>query len=84
LTGGRRGLDELAEAMRCSEAAHAWAFGAVAAATAGAAATGWLDSAAWLTLFNVLFNGYPVMLQRYNRLRLVPLLRAGRPPGTLF
>ncbi len=25
-------------------------------------------------LFNALFNAYPVMLQRYNRLRLVPLI----------
>ena len=36
----------------------------------------WLDAAAWLMLFNVPLNAYPVMLQRYNRLRLDPLLKA--------
>ena len=28
------------------------------------------DSAVWLAVFNIVFNAYPVMLQRYNRLRL--------------
>jgi hypothetical protein len=64
------GLDELGEALRCSELAHAWALGAV--------------TAAWLTLFSMLFHGYPIMLQRYYRLRREPLLKACRPPDTLF
>jgi len=33
------------------------------------------DAAVWITLFNVLSNGCPVMLQRYNRLRLERLRR---------
>jgi len=57
-----------------SEAAHALVFVIVCAIAGGAVALGWLDTALWLTAFNVLFNGYPVMLQRYNRLRLEPLL----------
>jgi hypothetical protein len=28
----------------------------------------WFDAAAWLLAFNVLINGYPIMLQRYYRL----------------
>jgi glycosyl-4,4'-diaponeurosporenoate acyltransferase len=70
--------------MDDSEAAHALAFGLVSALAAAAVAFRWFDAASWLMLFNVLFNGYPIMLQRYNRLRLEPLLKAGRPPGTLF
>ncbi|MEZ5269811.1 MAG: hypothetical protein R2789_15000 [Microthrixaceae bacterium] len=31
------------------------------------AAAGWWSAAGWIALFNVLVNGYPVMLQRYNR-----------------
>ena len=28
---------------------------------------GWWGAARWTLLFDVLLNGYPVMLQRYNR-----------------
>jgi len=35
----------------------------------------WFDAAAWLMAFNILGNGYPVMLQRYNRLRVEKLVR---------
>ncbi len=31
---------------------------------------GWWWGVFWLTFFNVLFNAYPIMLQRYNRVRL--------------
>lgn len=36
---------------------------------------GWLDTAAWLLLFNLLLNVYPVMLQRYNRIGLQALIQ---------
>jgi hypothetical protein len=32
---------------------------------------GWLDAAGWMILFNILINGYPIMLQRYNRFKLI-------------
>jgi hypothetical protein len=32
-----------------------------------AAARGWWAAAGWTVVFDVLLNGYPVMLQRYNR-----------------
>jgi hypothetical protein len=35
---------------------------------------GWWETAGWLLVFNILINVYPVMLQRYNRARLQPLL----------
>lgn len=36
---------------------------------------GWLDAVGWLLLFNCLLNVYPVMLQRYNRIRLQALIQ---------
>ncbi|MCE7980010.1 MAG: hypothetical protein DYG89_02360 [Caldilinea sp. CFX5] len=36
---------------------------------------GWLDAVGWLLLFNLLLNVYPVMLQRYNRIRLQELIQ---------
>ena len=70
LRDGRRGLARLREALDSSEAAHAVLFLIVAALAAVAMAVAWFDAAGWLMFWNVLLNGYPVMLQRYNRLRL--------------
>ena len=36
---------------------------------------GWLDAVGWLLLFNCLLNVYPIMLQRYNRIRLQALIQ---------
>jgi hypothetical protein len=33
----------------------------------GAVSQGWWVAAVWTFVFDVLVNGYPVMLQRYNR-----------------
>jgi hypothetical protein len=35
---------------------------------------GWWDAAGWLLLFNIPLNIYPLLLQRYNRAKLQPLL----------
>jgi hypothetical protein len=35
---------------------------------------GWLDAVAWMLLFNILLNAYPIMLQRYNRIKLQELI----------
>ena len=75
LRSGRRGLADLESQMQDAEAAHALLFLAVSAFAAGALLAGWFDTGAWLTLFNVLFNGYPVMLQRFNRLRVQSLTK---------
>ena len=75
LEGGRIGLEELTQGMRSAEAAHAVLFVTVTAVSGVALLLRWFDAAAWLMLINILSNGYPVMLQRYNRLRAERLLR---------
>ena len=34
----------------------------------------WLDAVIWLLAFNLILNGYPIMLQRYNRGKLQVLI----------
>ncbi len=68
-------LHQLDRAMREAETGHAIVFMLVLLLAGWALLQGWLDAAAWLTLFNVLINGYPVMLQRYNRIKLMDLIR---------
>jgi Glycosyl-4,4'-diaponeurosporenoate acyltransferase len=75
LSRGRSGFADLAQTMEAAEAAHALVFAIVSTLGAAALLLRWLDAAAWLMLFNVPLNAYPVMLQRYNRLRLDPLLK---------
>jgi hypothetical protein len=73
-SGGRESIPRLLLEARTAETIHVLAllgsFGLVACALF----TGRLVSAGWLLVFNVLINIYPVMLQRYNRLRLRRLL----------
>jgi hypothetical protein len=78
LSGGKGSLDELLGVMRFAEGAHALAFMVAAVFAAAAVGMGWFDLAAWLMLFNVLLNAYPVMLQRYNRIRLDRVLAHAR------
>jgi hypothetical protein len=61
------GLDEW---MRQAEAVHEILLVVTLAVVVNAAVRGWWDAAGWTLLFNVLGNGYPAMLQRYNRVRL--------------
>jgi hypothetical protein len=57
----------LEQSMRDAEASHAILLVLTLGIVVHAAARGWW-TAAWCTLlFDVLVNGYPVMLQRYNR-----------------
>ena len=60
-------LGDLERRMREAEASHSILFVAMFAVAACEAAAGWWSAAGWIALFNVLVNGYPVMLQRYNR-----------------
>lgn len=71
--------------MRQAEAIHEILLVVTLAVAVGAAVRGWWAAAGWLLLFNALFNGYPAMLQRYNRALLarrfglpVPLRRPQR------
>jgi hypothetical protein len=63
-------LEHLAQRMRDAEASHAVLFVATLAVVAHAALHGWWSAAVWTLAFDVLMNGYPVMLQRYNRAKL--------------
>jgi Glycosyl-4,4'-diaponeurosporenoate acyltransferase len=58
--------------MRTAEASHTIALVISAAVAAHAVSRGWWAAAAWTLLFDVVLNGYPIALQRYNR----ALLRA--------
>lgn len=53
--------------MRDAEASHAILFVLTLGVAGHAAVRGWWSAAAWTLLFDVLMNGYPVLLQRYNR-----------------
>ncbi len=57
----------LDQRMRDAEASHAILFVITLGVAGHAAARGWWTAAGLTLLFDVLLNGYPVMLQRYNR-----------------
>ena len=69
-SGDRNSLGVLESRMRQAEAAHVLVLVVVAAATGIAVFRGWWALTVWLSGFNGLMNGYPIMLQRYNRGRL--------------
>ena len=69
----RRDAESLARldaAMRNAEATHAILFVATLPVVAHAIVRRWWAAAAWTLAFDVVVNGYPVMLQRDNRGRL--------------
>lgn len=74
-------LEKLDAAMRSAETNHVVMFLVVVLVMAHAIVRGWWDAAAWTLLFNILINGYPVMLQRYNRGRLTSLATRGADSG---
>lgn len=63
-------LEHLAQRMRDAEASHAVLFVAMLPVVVHAAVRGWWPAALLTLVFDVLMNGYPAMLQRYNRARL--------------
>ncbi len=74
-TRKREALRELDTHMRNSEANHVIAFVITLLATL---AYGYFNDGRfffWLSVFNVLGNVYPVLLQRYNRIRLARLIK---------
>ncbi len=60
-------LAVLDERMRQAEAIHEILLVVTLAVAVNAAVRGWWAAAGWALLFNIVFNGYPAMLQRYNR-----------------
>ena len=61
---------DLDERMQQAEALHEILLVVTMGVVVNAAVRGWWGAAGWTLLFNVLGNGYPAMLQRYNRARL--------------
>lgn len=61
------GLAHLEQRMEDAEASHAILFVATLGVVVHAAARGWWTAAGLTLAFDVVMNGYPVMLQRYNR-----------------
>lgn len=67
-------LRNLEGEMRKAETGHALIFILMLSFVGYAAWNGWLDAVVWLLLFNILINGYPIMLQRYNRIKIQELI----------
>ncbi len=70
------GLARLGSEMCKAECAHLFIGLVVLLLAVYAASKGWWDTAGWLLLFDIPINAYPVMLQRYNRGKMQPLLEA--------
>ena len=67
-------LQGLQKEMKKAEAGHLFVFFLVLTPALYALLTAQYLGGIWLLFFNVLFNGYPVMLQRYNRIKLQELI----------
>ena len=67
-------LQGLLSEMRRAETGHALIFVLVLLFAGYMLLKGWLDAVVWTMLFNIFINGYPVMLQRYNRIKLQELI----------
>jgi hypothetical protein len=74
LSHGRTGLPGLERGIREAETDHTMTLLAMVVVTLYAAMNGWWAFASWLVLANVVANVYPIMLQRSNRARLLPVL----------
>ena len=60
-------LAHLDQRMRDAEASHVILLVVTLGVVVHAVTRGWWGAAGWTLLFDALVNGYPVMLQRYNR-----------------
>jgi hypothetical protein len=67
-------LRTLETEMRKAETGHVLIFVVMLLFVCYALLQGWLDAVAWMLLFDILINGYPIMLQRYNRIKLQELV----------
>jgi hypothetical protein len=67
--------------MRDAEASHTILFVLTLGVVVNAAVRGWWPASIATLLFDVVLNGYPVMLQRYNRARLAARFAPPAPGG---
>lgn len=70
------GLRHLDDEMRKAETGHVFIFMLMLAFSGYALLRGWFDAVGWILAFNVIINGYPIMLQRYNRIKLEELIQS--------
>lgn len=68
-------LQHLDHEMCKAETGHAVIFIVMLLFISYALLRGWFDAVGWMLAFNVIINGYPVMLQRYNRIKLHELIQ---------
>jgi len=68
-------LQYLNHQMQSAETGHVLIFMLMLLFIGYALLRGWFDAAGWMLVFNVMINGYPIMLQRYNRIKLQELLQ---------
>jgi hypothetical protein len=61
--------------MRKAETGHVLIFMLISVFILYALFRGWLDAVGWMLAFNIIINGYPIMLQRYNRIKLQELIQ---------
>ncbi|MHC4406335.1 MAG: glycosyl-4,4'-diaponeurosporenoate acyltransferase CrtO family protein [Planctomycetota bacterium] len=73
LSAHRTSLSRLETQMRHAETAHLLSFIFALPFAGYVLCLGRLDATIWVMSFNLLLNGYPVMVQRYNRARLTRL-----------
>jgi hypothetical protein len=73
-SGGSEAIPKLNFEMCKAEAGHLTIFLVMLLFAGIAMVRGWFDAAGWMLLFSVILNGYPIMLQRYNRIRLQQIL----------
>jgi hypothetical protein len=70
----KTGLLRFAQGIREAETDHTIVFLVMIVITIYAAMNAWLALVGWLLLANTGANVYPIMLQRYKRARLLPVL----------
>jgi Glycosyl-4,4'-diaponeurosporenoate acyltransferase len=66
-------LERTEETARGAEICHAATFALAALVSVIYLAVGNFSAAVWIVIFNVVLNGYPVMLQRCHRWRIQQL-----------
>jgi hypothetical protein len=68
-------LRNLDNEIRKAETGHVLIFVLMLLFVSYALLKGWFDVVGWMLVFNIIINGYPIMLQRYNRIKLQELIQ---------
>jgi hypothetical protein len=65
----------LDQEMRKAETAHLLIFLLMLLLVSSALLGRWYGAMGWILGFNLVFNGYPIILQRYNRIKLQKIIK---------